>query len=152
MTRFHAVWLCIVLTGLVAMPLVGCGMMRDRGATQFSMQPGDPTPAATGSIAVSEADHQNQRLKINVAHLPPPEQLHPSLSTFVVWGSQPGEGQQSAMNLGQIRIDQNRQGTIEVITPYPDLDIRVTAESESTPDRPSDFVVLEGNVMTGALR
>ncbi len=151
MTRFHAVWLCLVLTGVTAASLAGCGSMRERRSVQYAMQPGDAVPGASGKIIVG-SDEDNQRLKIQVAHLPPPGQLHPSLSTFVVWGSQPGAPPATAMNLGQISIGRDRQGSLEVVTPYPNLDITVTAESTGTPEQPSDYVILQGNVMGGALR
>lgn len=152
MTRFHAVR-CLVLACLMVAPAVGCssGGMRNRHAVQYPMAPGDTAPGATGRVSVRQTDQNNQKLQIQVAHLPPPGQLHPSLSTYVVWGSQPGQPG-TAMNLGQITIDRSRSGKLDVVTPYPNLDLKVTAESSATPERPSEYVILQGNVMGGAIR
>jgi hypothetical protein len=145
-------WFGLALAMMLAAPLGGCGRMARGGGVQYGLQPGNATPGATGQVAVKTTDANNQRLKIHVAHMPPPGQLHPNLSHFVVWGQVPGQGPQQAMNLGQIAIGKNREGTLEVVTPYPNLDLMVTAESTATPRQPSDYVVLQGQVQGGAIR
>ena len=150
MTRIREVCLGI---GLAAMTFgsVGCGMVRNAGTVEYAMQGNDAAPAATGPVRASRTDNNNQELRIEVAHLPQPERLHPSLSTYVVWGRQPS-GDATAMNLGQLSIDEDREGMLRVVTPFPELDIMVTAESSSTPDRPSEFVILEGQIIGQARR
>jgi hypothetical protein len=142
-------WFGLVLAGMLAAPLGGCGRVMHHGV-QYGLQPGNATPGASGKVSVQQTDSNNQKLKIQVAHMPPPGELHPNLSHFVVWGHIPGQPQQSAMNLGQISIGRDREGTLEVVTPYPNLDLMITAESTSTPRQPSNYVVLQGQVQGGA--
>ena len=62
----------------------------------------------------------------------------------MVW-IDPGQGR-SDLPLGQVQINKNREGELKAETPFKDFDIFVTAESTSTPEKPSKFVVLEGRV------
>jgi hypothetical protein len=143
-------WFGLALAAMLAAPLAGCGMRG--GGVQYGLQPGNATPGASGKVSVKQTDSNNQRLQIQVKHMPPPGELHPNLSRFVVWGQVPGQSQQQAMNLGQIAIDSDRKGSLEVVTPYPNLNLMITAESTSTPRQPSNYVVLQGQVQGGALR
>ena len=84
----------------------------------------------------------NTALRVVVDHLPPPERLSSELKTFVVW-IRPARGQ-DYLNAGQLTIDDERSGELETVTPYPDVDVLVTAEAGGSPAYPSAFKILEG--------
>jgi hypothetical protein len=150
MKRNRGAWLGLALAGLMSVT-AGCGMMRNRGAVQYGLQPGPMTSSAAGQVSMKETNENNQRMRIHVENLPPPGTLHPSLSTYVVWGQPFGDREREAINLGRIAIDNDREGTLEVVTPYPNMGITITAERYLRPAQPSQFVVLEGQVQ-GAMR
>jgi hypothetical protein len=130
MIRISAILLSFVL-GLA------CQSSRDT-----ALEPSRETPASQGSVSAAVDANGNTALRVVVDHLPPPERLSSDLRTFVVW-IRPARGDEY-LNAGQLTIDDERSGELEAITPYPDVDVLVTAESSGSPPYPSHFKILEG--------
>lgn len=124
--------------------MAGLALAACASTDRYTLRPGDSTPAATGEIAVKQTKNDNGQLTVKVNHLPIAQELDPSLSTFVVWVD-PGE-QREPMPVGQLQIDKNRKGELQVLTPFKDFDVFVTAERQGTPEQPSPYVILEGRV------
>src|SRR3954462_14766043 len=81
--------ICSIITLLVA---TACSQtMRLRNSRDV--------PAAVGEAEFSKTDNNNTRVKVEVEHLAPPQNLSPARTTYVVWGQSP-TGQ--VQNLGQM--------------------------------------------------
>ncbi len=141
-------WDVVLVSALVggALGTLGCAQSKsmfggERGHVALTATP--LNPSATGEISVSR-DKENLKLDIDAKHLPRPQDLAPELSSYVVW-LRPSGGE-TWTNAGALRLDQDRDASIEVRTPYRDVDVAITAERTPTPDRPSRYQVLEGKV------
>jgi len=99
-------------------------------------------PGATGYVNSDVDDNGNLMLEVELQHLPPPGDLDPTLTTYVVW-IRPTSGA-GFQNLGQLVLDSNRRGSLTTSTPYSSVEVVVTAEASPTPAEPSRFTVLQG--------
>jgi hypothetical protein len=113
-------------------------------ATTVPLEASTRTPAATGKVKVSKDSQGNSKLAIDVRYLPKPNDLDPSLTTFVVW-SVADQGAR-VRNLGRLNIDNDRRGSVTVTSPLSSFRMIVTAETVGTVEKPSDYVVLSGYV------
>jgi anti-sigma-K factor RskA len=120
---------------------VGCSWMQSR--TTIPLSPGVDTPAAQGKVVVRETKNDNTAIDVEVDHLPRPAALDPQLDTFVVWAVPDGR---RPVPLGQLRLDDDRSGSLKTQIPYRVADLLVTAESSPAPRAPSERVVLSGRI------
>ena len=127
---------------LLTVALVGCG---GSNAQAVPLQHGNRTPAAAGNVTFSTSKNGNNELEVTGKYLPIPGELAPGLAHYVVWVNA-GRG---PMPVGTLAIDKNRSGTLDTTTPYRDFDVLVTAEKTPAPARPSNYVVLRGQVGSG---
>ncbi len=130
----------LLSSALGASLMLGAGC----GSQTYQLIPGERSPAAKGTVKVDRSPNDNSKIEVEVKHLPPPQNLDPSLSTFVVW-VEPTNGR-PATNLGQLQIDSDRNGKIEAVTPFEQFRVWVTAEANPTPQRPSSYVILRTDV------
>ena len=135
-----------IRTLCAALGLAGVFFGTSCGAT-LPMTPSERTPAATGAIKVTKDSQGNTKLALKVDHLPRPKDLGPALSTFVVW-SVADDGAR-VRNMGQLRINGDRQGSVDVVTPLRTFRLVITAEESGTVQQPSEYVILEGRVAPG---
>ncbi|HVR76084.1 MAG TPA: hypothetical protein VMT52_17265 [Planctomycetota bacterium] len=110
--------------------------------TPHSTSPGLLSPASTGSITARADPNNNTVVEVKVDHLPPPGNIDPGLTAFVVW-IRPRAGSDYA-NAGQLKLNPDRTGVLTTTSPHPDIDVMVTGESSSTASSPSRFVILRG--------
>ncbi len=95
-------------------------------------------PAAIGEAEFSKSDNNNTRVKINVDHLAPPQNLSPARTTYVVWAQAP-TGQ--VQNLGQIKVGSDRKAEFTGSTALPVFRLMVTAEDRPDVTFPSPQIV-----------
>lgn len=110
-----------------------------------TMMPGPSgllAPSAIGTITTSVDDNKNTLVTLEVEHLPPPTNLDPSLTTYVVWIRPRAGG--DVLNVGQLEMTPDRTGELQAATPHANFDVLLTAESSATVRQPSRFVVLQG--------
>lgn len=136
------------MTHLLAALMLSAGMVFASGcfATSYQMVPADRTPAAAGEVEVAEED-ENIKLEVEISHVPPPSSLGAGLRTYVVW-MKPAASQQH-INLGAIKIGDDRSGELETTTPYREFDLFVTAEPSAQVETPGDRVVLSRKIDMG---
>lgn len=113
-------------------------------ATTVLLDSSSRTPAAAGKVKVSKDSQGNSKLVIDVKYLPKPNDLDPSLTTFVVWAV--ADQGARVRNLGRLSIDSDRSGSVTVMSPLSSFRIIVTAETVGTVEKPSEYVVLSGSV------
>jgi len=109
---------------------------------QQMLNPAEKTPAALGEVTTSVDHNGNTELHLKVDHLPPPQALSPDARTFVVWIRPVGSD--SYLNVGQLRVSEDRTGQLTAKTPYQQFDVQVTAEASGSAAQPSKNLVLQG--------
>jgi hypothetical protein len=100
-------------------------------------------PAAIGTIHTDNDPNGNTGVKISVHHLANPHELSPGYSSYIVW-IRPRD--QQAVNAGELRVNDNLEGSLQTTTPNKDFDVFVTAENNPRADTPTGPEVLHGTV------
>lgn len=131
----------LLLTLLMACGLVVSGCS---SAAVYQMDAGERTAGAEGQVSVTQDNNGNNLINLTVAHLPQPSRLDESMGTFVVW-IKPQEGNMH-YNVGQLRLDRNRTGTLNFTSPFPTFEMMVTAEADGRALSPSNQVVLRRGI------
>lgn len=117
--------------------LAACG-------TTAHLQNTPTVAAAQGSVKVKSGDNGNHRVKLDVKHLAPVNEIRADASTYVVW-IQP-EGATTAQNMGALQVDKDREAKLETVTPYKKFDLFVTAEPSTTVAQPTGERLLRTRV------
>jgi hypothetical protein len=126
--------LCIAMV----LALTGLAQARDIQLTA------DPSvPAAAGKAELKHDRNGNLQLKVEVKHLAKPTSLTPPKQVYVVWIQ--GRGK-NAENQGQLKVNDNLDGSFEGSTPYPMFDIFITAEDSPGASNPSGPQLLKGSM------
>ncbi|HET9449323.1 MAG TPA: hypothetical protein VFO83_00490 [Aggregicoccus sp.] len=127
-------WAVALALGLA---LAGCG-----GPKTYTLRPVERTSGAVGVLRTEKGDNQNTQVELHVQHMPDPGAIDPAFKTYVLWLRPAGE--QDWKNMGALRLNDEREAKLSVVTPYPTFDVQVTAEPESTVSYPGSAVVLTG--------
>lgn len=138
--------IALMLVASVAL-LAGCGMTSSSSQPDITLEPESRTPAAIGMAEVRQDSNDNNVLHVEVQHMPPPENLAPDRSTFVVWVQPTDTG--LYYNVGSLQLDEERSAEIDVVTAFEDFDVIVTAEADPQALSPSEYVVLRTTVSNG---
>lgn len=102
------------------------------------------TPAAVGTVKVSQGPNENTIGKLHVEHLAPPQDLRGDLNVYVAWVRPIGE--ERWQNVGQLKVNDSLEGSLEVRVPHERFDVAVSAESHGDVSDPSEFIVMRGQV------
>jgi hypothetical protein len=119
------------------MVLTGCR----KGGTSLTASP--EVPAARGEVRIGEDGNQNVRLDLRVEHLAEPSRLTPPRQAYVVWILPLGA---PAVRQGQLVVNDDLEGRIEMTTPHRTFELLVTAEQSAAPDRPGDQVIFRTTI------
>jgi hypothetical protein len=113
-------------------------------ASPIALEAGPKTPAAAGNVKLSRDGQGNTKIDLKVNYLPQPFELDRSLTTFVVWSI--ADDGNRVRNLGQLQVDSHRHGSVDLVTPLSRFTLLVTAEQSGTAEKPSDYLILQGNI------
>jgi outer membrane protein OmpA-like peptidoglycan-associated protein len=112
------------------------------GETTVDLKSSGLIPAATGEAKVEvKGSVTTIEAKVRGLALPPP--LGTEFLAYVVWAVSP-EGR--AVNLGEVRPDEDGRGTLKATTPLQSFSLFVTAEPYAVVRQPSEMLVLENDV------
>lgn len=96
-------------------------------------------PSTQGDIRIEKIDKSQVLINITLDHLPPPGQIEPGLTRYVVWFTPSGE---PPSRQGVLDYDAEAGvGRASIPTSLRDFELQVTAEAEETPARPSMLLV-----------
>ena len=112
------------------------------GATRLDFRGTPLVPKAHGEAEV-EGRKGYIEIKTEMKDMPPASQFGPEFLTYVLWGITP-EGR--PVNLGEVLLDDNHRGVLNVTTDLQAFGLIVTAEPYFAVTQPSDVVVLENFV------
>ena len=115
------------------------------GGTTVDLKSAGLLPGASGEAKV-EARASVTTVEVKVRGLKIPTPLGPEFLAYVVWAVSP-EGR--AVNLGEIRPNDNGQGELKVTTQLQSFSLFVTAEPYASVRLPSEMLVLENDVRQG---
>jgi hypothetical protein len=107
------------------------------------LRSGTADPSAVGTVDYKMDRNGNTAMEVKVDHLAPPSNLVPPKQAYVVWVQAPG---QAPENKGVLRVNQDQQGSVKMISPEKNLDVFVTAEDNPDISQPSGPEVLRGSV------
>lgn len=112
--------------------------------TSIPLETTPRTPAAIGVINVEQGQNNNTVGKLHVEHLAPPAEIRGDLSVYVAWVRPVGASEWQ--NVGQLIVDESREGSLELRVPQDQFEFSVSAESRGDAADPSEFVVMRGQV------
>jgi len=112
------------------------------GATRLDFRGTPLVPTAHGEAEV-EGRKGYIEIKTEMKDMPPASQFGPEFLTYVLWGITP-EGR--PVNLGEVLLDDNHRGVLNVTTDLQAFGLIVTAEPYFAVTQPSNVVVLENFV------
>jgi hypothetical protein len=127
-----------VLASILALA-IACG-----GAVSVPLETTPRTPAAIGVVDVKQGPNHNTVGKLRVEHLAPPGALRSDLTVYVAWVRPVGAAQWQ--NVGQLLVGESREGVLEMRVAQDQFELSVSAESDGSVTRPSEFVVMRGQV------
>lgn len=119
--------------------IMAVGYQVDSGRTTVDLKGTPIAPGAIGEAKV-EAKKSITNIEAEVKNLPQPGKLGTEFLTYVLWAVSP-EGRSS--NLGEILIDKQGNGKVEVTTQLQTFSLILSAEPYFTVRQPSELVVLE---------
>jgi hypothetical protein len=129
----------LILPALCLSIAVACG-----GSTPVPLDTMPRTPAAIGVISVEQGPNDNTIGKLHVEHLAPPQRIRGDLGVYVAWVR--AVGADEWQNVGQLLVDESREGDLEVRVPHQQFEFTLSAESNGDATYPSKFVVMQGQV------
>lgn len=118
---------------VIAAGLSGC-------AKKIAVDISSTVPATQAEIKTGKDDNDNPIVELKVKHLAPPQNLQPARSTYVVW-VETVDGK--TFNAGRLKLNDDLEGGIKVMTPYPRFRLVVSAEDDPLTARPGSQRVLE---------
>ncbi|GLH73380.1 hypothetical protein GETHLI_18820 [Geothrix limicola] len=92
-------------------------------------------PAAQGKVKFNKTDDGNVSINLEVKYLADPQKLQPPATTYVVWVS--ADKDSPAQNIGALKVDKDREGTLKSVTPLHAFQLFVTAEANGQIQTPA---------------
>jgi hypothetical protein len=126
----------VALTLAVAVPFAN--------AKKFPLVASPSVPSTRGQVETGKDDNGNTKVKVEVEHLAPPENLTPAKTVYVVWFQE--RGATSATVQGQLRPDKKQKAKFQGVTPMKTFEVIITAETDSQPTKPGEAEVLRASV------
>ena len=123
----------LVLLGLL-LALAACG-----ADGRYVMVGSARMPSTSGIVELEELDGGSTLVTIHLEFLHPPRRARPDATTYVAWFHGPVG---SPVRAGELLYNpETRIGELTATAPWPKLTIRITAESEPEPSKPSETVI-----------
>ena len=98
-------------------------------------------PSTSGIVEVDDIDGGNTLVTVHLDYLHPPTRLEQGYSTYVVWFQGAGK-EKIAIRAGTLAYDSDaRTGDFSGTSPMQKFVVKITAEREASPSRPSDYVI-----------
>ena len=129
-------------SNLVNRPVNAIGYQMDSGTTKVDLKGTDLAPNSSGSAWVA-AKKGITNLEVKIEGLPEATRFGTEFLTYVLWAVSP-DGRTS--NLGEVLVNKDGNGKVEVTTQFLAFSLLVTAEPYFSVRQPSEVVVLENQI------
>jgi hypothetical protein len=117
----------LALALLVAVGIAGC-------AKKVAANIPPPVPATEANTSIGKDNNDNLIAELKVKHLALPQSLTPPRSLYVVWVE---TSDQRFVNAGRLKLNDNLEGSIRIMTPYPRFRLVISAEDDPLAPAPS---------------
>jgi hypothetical protein len=135
----------LVGVGLLGTICSGCKTLgMNSNAQTYPLQISRVVPAAKGDVVVTPQEGANQRVRVEVDHMAPPDLASKGATTYVVWLKP--DGTDTPQNVGTLPLDNDRKGTFETTTALRKFEVMVTPEQDPQTQRPSKSSVLKAQI------
>jgi len=101
-------------------------------ATAMNVSP--DIPAAQGMVKFSKTNDGNISINLSVKYLADPQKLQPPAAIYVVWVGKDKDSK--PQNIGALKVEKDREGTIKSVTPLHAFQLFVTAEGNGQVQEP----------------
>ena len=122
--------------GLVGAVLLAAGCAK---RIRFDALPLARAGQATARIQLTY--DRNNTIQVQLSNVSEPSALNSSYTRYVLWAATPDR--QTIVNVGQLRVDENRKAEIQTLTPYRNFLLFITAEPRGDVTAPGSDVVFE---------
>ena len=92
-------------------------------------------PAAQGMVKFAKTDNGNTSINLMVKYMAEPQKLQPHASVYVAWVRL--DKASPAQNIGALKVNDHRKGTLKTVTPLREFELFVTAETDSQTQVPT---------------
>lgn len=92
-------------------------------------------PAAKGEVKFKKTDNGNTAITLTVSYLADPQKLLPPANVYVAWIRATSDSQ--PQNVGALKVDDKRTGSLETVTPLQGFDLFVTPENSGQVQAPT---------------
>ncbi len=100
-----------------------------------SMNVSADIPAAKGDVKFAKTDNGNTSINLTLEYLADPQKLQPPATIYVVWVR--ADQGSAAQNIGALKVDDKRKGTLKTVTPMVGFDLFVTPEQTGQAQEPT---------------
>lgn len=101
-------------------------------ATAMNVSP--EIPAAQGKVKFSKTNDGNITINLSVKYLADPQKLKPPAAIYVVWVGK--DKDTVPQNIGALKVEKDREGTLKSVTPLHAFQLFVTAEANGQVQEP----------------
>ena len=108
-----------------------CSMFKHPDAMNVSSD----IPAAKGDVKFAKTDNGNTSIDLTVQYLADPQKLLPPATIYVAWVRADKDSQ--AQNIGALKVDDKRKGTLKTITALVGFELFVTPENSGQAQEPT---------------
>ena len=123
----------LLAMAVLGMLVAAAGCASGARIVRMTSNPG--VPAAQGTVKSSPTGNGSMSIEVEVHHLVVPGRAAVGATSYVVWARERGE--KAAQNLGELRMDEERCGTLKTVTPLHDFDLFITAEPSLRAEAPT---------------
>ena len=109
----------IIMTLLLPVILAGC-------AKRIRFEALPLAGPATAAARIELTYDRNNNLQVQLINVPDPSNLNPIYNRYVLWAATPDR--QHVINIGQLRVDENKKAEIMTLTSLRSFILLVTAE------------------------
>lgn len=104
----------------------------------------DALPQARGGKATARIEltyDRNNTLEVQLENIPDPSTLNPQYTRYVLWVASPDR--QYTVNIGQLRVDEQKKAAIKTLTPLRNFVLFITAEPQGDSKVPGSDIIFQ---------
>jgi len=92
-------------------------------------------PAAQGKVKFKKTNAGNIEIKLTLKYLADPQKLQPPAAVYAVWVRKDQDS--AAQNIGALKVEKDRKGTLKSVTPLHAFQLFITAEAQGQVQLPT---------------
>jgi len=122
--------------GVLALGLLAAGCAKNVRFTALPLAKG-----GKANVKVELTYDRNNTLEVKLEGMPEPSSLKAEYTRYVLWAATPDR--QDIVNIGQLRVDEEKNATIKTLTPFRTFRLFITAEAAGDVTTPGPDTLFE---------